>query len=286
MNNIRIFSLNTRGLRNKLKRRALFALFKEKRFDIICLQETHVTRKEAFIWEKEWGGRLFYNSGSEYSKGEIILMSKHFQGEITFVQHTNRVLIVSVKTQSLNFTIANVYAPNDSLEKRTFFNTLQNLLQGLDTCKLAVLGDFNTAVDKDLDIISGSPHNQRDVNKLKEIITMLDLTDSWRVFNENEKEYTWCRHNPFTARRIDYAFLGEELHKICVSSDIMSVPHTDHRGLLTELCINNFIRGPGYWRFNNSFLKDQVFVQQFNDLIEKYINESKQLFANEQHQWD
>ena len=72
----------------------------------------------------------------------------------------------------------------------------------------------------------------------------------------------------------------------CISCNIVSFPHTDHRGLVTELCNTDFVRGPGYWRFNNSFLKDKHFVEKMNELLGNLIVESSELFKSAQSQWD
>ena len=52
---ISLFSLNARGMRAKNKRKSLFRLFKEKKYDIVCLQESYFLDKDSEIWEKEWG---------------------------------------------------------------------------------------------------------------------------------------------------------------------------------------------------------------------------------------
>ena len=53
MDSMRIASLNTRGLKNKLERIALSSLIKQQKLDIACLHETHSNEKEAVLWEKQ-----------------------------------------------------------------------------------------------------------------------------------------------------------------------------------------------------------------------------------------
>ena len=45
---LKIISLNVRGLRNKKKRRTLFRKFKSDKYDIICLQETYLSKKDIY----------------------------------------------------------------------------------------------------------------------------------------------------------------------------------------------------------------------------------------------
>ena len=119
---LRLCSLNVKGLKNKLKRRSLFKYIKSKKMDIACLQEAHVIEKDVETWEKEWGGKIFYNEGTNRSQGEIILVSKHFEGHVNLILAQTRILVVSVKLSNYNFKVANVYAHNNSAEKINFFN--------------------------------------------------------------------------------------------------------------------------------------------------------------------
>ena len=51
---LKIISLNVRGLRNKKKRRTLFRKFKKENYDLICLQETYMSKKVRERRESGW----------------------------------------------------------------------------------------------------------------------------------------------------------------------------------------------------------------------------------------
>ena len=53
-------TVNARGLKQNKKRLAIFRYFKQQHYDIICLQETHLTKQDISIWEKQWGGTIIY----------------------------------------------------------------------------------------------------------------------------------------------------------------------------------------------------------------------------------
>ena len=127
---------------------------------------------------------------------------------------------------------------------------------------------MNTVISNSMDIVSGRPHSKVEVEKFNEVITSLDLFDVWRGFYPEEKEYTWSRQNPFIARRLDYCFASENFLQMCASCEILSVPFTDHRAVSLDVCSSSFVRGPGYWRFNNSLLKEQAFIDKMNNLLE------------------
>ena len=37
---------------------------RQRKYDIICLQETHVTKTVSDVWMKEWGGVIFFDTYS------------------------------------------------------------------------------------------------------------------------------------------------------------------------------------------------------------------------------
>ena len=70
---IKFLSLNVRGLRNHVKRMALFSYFKNQKADFYCLQETFSLKGDEVSWATEWGGKVFFSHGTEHSKGTCIL---------------------------------------------------------------------------------------------------------------------------------------------------------------------------------------------------------------------
>ena len=70
---IKILSLNVRGLRNHVKRRALFLYLKNQKADFHCLQETFLLEEDEVIWASEWGGKILFSHRTQHSKGTGIL---------------------------------------------------------------------------------------------------------------------------------------------------------------------------------------------------------------------
>ena len=91
-----------------------------------------MTARDIVVWEKQWGGRVFFNEGTNRGKRELILVSKHFAGEVNIKLELDRNLVVSVLYGEHDLIVANVYAPNDSRETISFSKNLQ-----------ALLGDFS-----------------------------------------------------------------------------------------------------------------------------------------------
>ena len=67
--------------------------------------------------------------------------------------------------------------------------------------------------------------------------------------------------------------------------NIHSVTSTDHRGCSVLIKFAEIERGPGYWKFNNSLLKDLAYVSQINTLIDNHAAGLENKF-DYQIQWE
>jgi hypothetical protein len=69
------------------------------------------------------------------------------------------------------------------------------------------------------------------------------------------------------------------LHDVSISPGY----RTDHSMIELELKFNNFIKGRRFWRFNNSLLRDTVYVQKVKDIISETNEEyySDQMNSNQ-----
>ena len=114
-------------------------------------------------------------------------------------------------------------------------------------------------------------------------MSRLNMIDVWRVLHADEKAYTWSK--PFIARRLDYCFVSDNVMQSCVSCDIVSLPNIDPIAVTLRLSTSSSVRGPGYWRFNNSYLKDPVFVDKLNNMLDYTLTEEMQI-RNAQNVWD
>ena len=78
MTNFKRVSLNVRGINNFHKRRTIFNLCRERKADVIFLQETHSKEESETQWKNEWGGKCFYSHGSPNSRGVMVLIRNKF----------------------------------------------------------------------------------------------------------------------------------------------------------------------------------------------------------------
>ena len=82
MTNISILSLNCQGLGNVKKRRDVFHYWREKKIDILCLQDTHFEKKLEKYISSEWGYTALFASHNSVSRGVAILFNNTFEFKI------------------------------------------------------------------------------------------------------------------------------------------------------------------------------------------------------------
>ena len=152
---LKIATLNCRGLTKNLKRKAIFRQC--TRYDIICLQETLITKERLREWELDWKGELFYSIGTNLSKGQIILVNeKHKSTNITISHTSPRIIGIIIELSNVKVHILNIYGPNEKKEKIAFIDEMYNVVRSNEVEDLVICGDFNIVFDNNVDIIAGA----------------------------------------------------------------------------------------------------------------------------------
>ena len=272
---VKVVTLNVSGLRNARKRKYIFQILKRKKVDIACLQESYITENDAKQWEKEWGGNILFCEGSNHGRGQLILINKRFQYEWRIERKEERILNIIINAEK-EISLFNIYAPCGQRETKEFFANLIPIIKNSDAQIKIVCGDFNAVMSNEKDIISGEKKPPSLVQAFNELAEICELYDLWRILNEDIKEYTWSRYRngKFIARRLDYFLLNEAA--VDTTSDIsnFSVPSTDHRGVEIMIKCSESKRGPGYYKFNNSLLDNDLFVNKMNSIIDTFLTEN------------
>ena len=106
--------------------------------------------------------------------------------------------------------------------------------------------------------------NYRNINNTRARDTIIKIIeengyiDVWRVENENKKKFTWRRLNPDKKQsRLDFFLVSEDAVQFVHESGIVPGYRTDHSGVYIKIKLQDNERGKGYWKFNNSLLKDK-----------------------------
>ncbi|CAH3187433.1 unnamed protein product, partial [Porites lobata] len=65
--NLKLVSLNVRGISNFTKRRTIYTWCRKQKADFVFLQETHSKKETEVQWKNEWGGEILFSHGSPNS---------------------------------------------------------------------------------------------------------------------------------------------------------------------------------------------------------------------------
>ena len=95
--------------------------------------------------------------------------------------------------------------------------------------------------------------------------------------HENDKGYAWSRRNPVRKQaRLDFFLVNENIFPYVHDTSIIPGFRTDHSSILLKLKLYDNERGRGYWKLNNSLLKDRKYIQ----IVKETINEVKSTYIN------
>ena len=96
--------------------------------------------------------------------------------------------------------------------------------------------------------------------------------DIWRLRFPYTKRYTFRQPNPFRQRRLDYFLVSDFLQDHTKHVDIIPAVNTDHSAIVLQLSkIEGPIRGPSYWKFNNSLLDDNNYIDGMRDELSRFL---------------
>ena len=108
---LKLLSLNIRGLRDFVKRKAVVNWINKQNADIIFLQETYRTAEIENEWKYHWKGGMFFSHGSNHSKGVLILTKNDldFRAKKVTTDKNGRFIIMNAEIQDSQFLLVNLY---------------------------------------------------------------------------------------------------------------------------------------------------------------------------------
>ena len=271
---LKVATLNIRGLRNLKKRSAVFRTLRLEKLDVIALQETYLLDSDYDYVKKQWGGMIHQSSGTNRSKGLCTIFHSRFEEkDVQLIFKNDRMIISSLNVDKNKIFFVNIYSPCIDVEKPAFYDDLQAEIRRhvqVDD-DIICLGDFNIAVE-DVDTVAGAKHSENIRQCLRNFCSTLGMADTWRMLHPHEKSHTWSRGNPVSARRLDYILIGESLISFLKDSIITSIGFSDHRMVVSTIEFAPFKLGKGLFKLNASLLEDKDFCH----LIVKEIQSTKE----------
>ena len=261
---VRIAAWNVNSLKVRLPQVLRWLQDQEKKqqpIDALCLQELKLTEDKYPHQELEDAGYLSLAAGQKTYNGVAIIVRKAALAPIAsdtvtsflkpirnipnYVDEQQRILAATIPflgTQPMRLVSAyftNGQSPDSDkfVYKLSWLNALQTWLgeELQQNSRLALLGDFNIA-PADMDVHDPSkwigqnlvsPEERQAFQKLVE----LGLTDSFRMFEQPPKTFSWWDYRMMGFRRnaglrIDHILLSEALKEKCTASVIDKEPRT------------------------------------------------------------
>lgn len=93
-----------------------------------------------------------------------------------------------------------------------------------------------------------------------------DLSDVWRNFNKNVRQYTWvhARDNLLSLARLDKLYTFKHHLNIFKSCFISPVGISDHSLIGYVISLKSVKPNSAYWHLNTTLLEDSQFMEIFN----------------------
>ena len=260
MERISFCSMNCRGLGDSKKRYDVFNFINQLNFDVYCLQDTHFTKSMEPRIRNEWEGDIIFNSYSSAARGVAVLFRKDFKYVLNDVFNDNdgNLLGLHLTVGDVNMLLINLYGPNSDTPE--FFDKILEKLEENNSFNI-LCGDWNLVINPDFDYEHYLHiNNAKARDKVLHIMNRLDLLDIWRCKNNLKKCFTWRKTNPNKQARLDFYLISDELSSYVKEVEISPGYRTDHSLVSLVLQFPTLKFGRGYWKFNNSLLKDALFI--------------------------
>ena len=258
---------NCRGLGGQEKRRDVVNYMKNLDFDIYLLQETHLIQRTVPFFNTLWRGKCYHSCGTVNSRGASILFKPNVQHNIIHEElcPEGNFIILVCSIFSNTYTIVNIYGPND--DRPTFFEQLGKRLEDLSSDNIILGGDFNFVINYLLDSNYCQQNNPRARNAFVRIAEQLNLVDVWKEKNPHIDGFTWTKRNPLKYGRLDRLYVQEHLINHVTTARIHAGYRSDHNIVSLNIKEPQKARGPGLWKFNESLLDDEVYIELVKQVI-------------------
>ena len=146
----------------------------------------------------------------------------------------------------------------------------------MDNELIIIGGDWNVAMNPKTD--TNHPSNVYQARSRKKIFNFMDsydFVDVYRTLHSNTRKYNWRHFNGTQRSRLDFFLVSEQLGLDIASADITPGSCSDH-SLVDIAFKTNIVKGNlPFWKFNNSLLRDAIFV----NLVKQVILDVKKQYA-------
>ena len=110
------------------------------------------------------------------------------------------------------------------------------------------------------------------VEEINKLCHLYDLNDIWRFLNPSVEQFTW-RNKSFKIQCcLDLFLISTKLNVLTDKCKIVYPPETDHSVIMLHIKSDELKhkRGPGFWKFNQSLLQDEIYVSNLRAEIPNF----------------
>ena len=131
-------------------------------------------------------------------------------------------------------------------------------------------GDFNVVLNPSIDTKNYQRiNNPNAMQALKNQIQQFNLIDIWRELHPDKRTFTWQKYNENKQSRLDFFLISASLLPFVQSAGIFPSFCSDHSSIELEIDFSKFVRGKGFWKFNNSLLSDPQYLELIKSTIKR-----------------
>ena len=236
--------------------------------DILCLVDTRLDADKYRVLMNETNLNCYYSQGANSSRGVCILVKKNIPINISLI-HQDRdgnLIVIKCEFGDHEFLLINAYGPNT--DSPIFFEDIFEIIDNDPTTNVMLSGDLNVTLNPEVDNLNYV--NDRNVNarkKLNDLMSQHLFIDTFREKYGEEKSFTWTSWNGEKKARLDMCLTSQSFNPYITDFVLLPYYKSDHRPIMTTVDFDAFTRGKGYWKCNNSLLKDPQYVNKIKDTI-------------------
>ena len=274
---LKIRSFNVNSIGKKQKRQQVFHALKKKQNDIFILVDTRIEKSIENIVKCEWDGPAFFSSFNSQSRGVAILFNKNcpFKLNNLVSDDDGNFLSIDFEYNSKNISLTGIYGPNSD-DPSFYTDKVFPIIENSESDFCIIGGDWNFTLNQNLDNYNYLHVNNTGAkNVVNNKIQSENLCDIWRELNPNKKQFTWIRKNPLKMARLDFFLISSQLSPFVSKSSIEPSIYSDHSIIFLELDFSRVRLGKGFFKFNNSLLKDNNYI----NLVKRRIKNVTRQYA-------
>lgn len=265
VSSLTVMSLNVNSIGKLPKRSQVFNFLTNKSADLFVLIDTRLDKTSELLAKSEWSGLSFFSSFTSQARGVAIFAKKNLPITIlnTKSDPNGNFLQLLIKYEDKTLFICGLYGPN--VDSPLFYqNEIFTTEHDWNPDFSMYCGDWNLTLQPELDNLNYiRENNVRAREMVLNIMEGQNLYDVWRTENPAKKRFSWFKRDRFNApkcARLDFFLISHSLSPYVKKCSIDPAILTDHSIVSLTIDFSQFTRGKGFWKFNNSLLKDTNYI--------------------------